>query len=78
MPYGSQPPKDKKKKVKIPNKERKRPPVKKGKLTDKQEKALAKHRKHHTLAHINKMTSLMKQGATFASAHKRAMSEVGK
>lgn len=78
MAYGSQPPKQKKPKVKIPNKERKKPMVKKGKLTDKQEKALAKHGKHHTLSHIRKMTMLMKQGMSFSASHKKAQAQVGK
>jgi len=78
MAYGSQPPKQKKPKVKIPNKERKKPMVKKGKLTDAQEKALKAHGKHHTLSHIRKMTMLMKQGMSFSASHKKAQAEVGK
>ena len=78
MPYGSTTSPKKPKKMKIPNKQKKKPRVKIGSLNDKSEKALAAHSKHHSRQHIIEMEKLMRQGVSFSAAHKKAMSAVGK
>ena len=36
------------------------------------------HAKHHTLKHMKSMAKALKKGATFTSAHNKAMRSVGK
>ena len=36
------------------------------------------HAKHHSLKHMRSMARSMKKGATFTSAHNKAMRSVGK
>ena len=47
-------------------------------LKPRQRKTMNRHAKHHTLKHMRAMARAMKKGATFASAHNRAMRSVGK
>tara|TARA_R100000734_G_C3266002_1_gene63302 strand:+ start:463 stop:645 length:183 start_codon:yes stop_codon:yes gene_type:complete len=47
-------------------------------LKPRQRKTMNRHAKHHTLKHMRSMARAMKKGATFASAHNRAMRSVGK
>jgi len=47
-------------------------------LTPRQQKTMRSHARHHTLKHMRSMARSMKRGATFASAHTRAMRSVGK
>ena len=49
-----------------------------GKLTQRQKDAMKRHSKHHTKAHMDNMTKLMKVGKTFMEAHKITMKKVGK
>tara|TARA_Y100001972_G_C7489128_1_gene248183 strand:- start:162 stop:356 length:195 start_codon:yes stop_codon:yes gene_type:complete len=49
-----------------------------GKLTQRQKDAMKRHSKHHTKAHMDNMTKLMKGGKTFMEAHKITMKKVGK
>ena len=36
------------------------------------------HARHHSLKHMRSMANAMKKGATFQSAHNKAMRSVGK
>ena len=47
-------------------------------LNKRQQKAMAKHSKHHTAKHIKSMVASMKKGKTFTQSHKIAMKKVGK
>ena len=47
-------------------------------LTKKQKDMLAKHKEHHSKKHMDLMKKLMKEGKSFAEAHKIALKEVGK
>ena len=47
-------------------------------LKPRQQRTMRNHAKHHTLKHMRSMARSMKRGATFASAHTRAMRSVGK
>ena len=47
-------------------------------LKPRQQKTMKAHARHHSLIHMRSMASSMKRGATFASAHTRAMRSVGK
>ena len=47
-------------------------------LTARQDAAMKRHSKHHTVKHMKEMTRLMKSGSTFTAAHKKAMKKVGK
>ena len=47
-------------------------------LTPRQQKTMRSHARHHTLKHIRSMARAMKKGATFQTAHTRAMRSVGK
>tara|TARA_Y100001934_G_C12236279_1_gene717929 strand:- start:857 stop:1039 length:183 start_codon:yes stop_codon:yes gene_type:complete len=47
-------------------------------LKSGQQKTMRKHARHHTLKHIRSMALAMKKGATFQTAHTRAMKSVGK
>jgi hypothetical protein len=48
------------------------------KITKRQQDALKRHAKHHTLKHMTEMKRLMRQGKTFTDSHKVAMKKVGK
>tara|TARA_Y100000114_G_C11494050_1_gene201202 strand:- start:226 stop:408 length:183 start_codon:yes stop_codon:yes gene_type:complete len=47
-------------------------------LTPRQRKTMNKHAKHHSLKHMRSMANAMRKGATFKTAHTRAMRSVGK
>ena len=47
-------------------------------LNKRQQGALKRHSKHHTVRHIRSMVTAMKNGATFGKSHKIAMKKVGK
>tara|TARA_R100001460_G_scaffold26146_1_gene52784 strand:- start:10935 stop:11117 length:183 start_codon:yes stop_codon:yes gene_type:complete len=47
-------------------------------LSPRQQKTMKSHARHHTLKHMRSMASAMKKGATFNSAHNKAMRSVGK
>ena len=47
-------------------------------LKPSQQKAMKKHARHHTLKHMRSMAREMKKGATYQTAHTRAMRKVGK
>ena len=47
-------------------------------LKPRQQKTMKAHARHHSLKHMRSMARAMKRGATFASAHTRAMRSVGK
>ena len=47
-------------------------------LNKRQQNALKRHSKHHTVKHIKSMVTAMKKGATFGKSHKMAMKKVGK
>ena len=47
-------------------------------LNKRQQGALKKHSKHHTVRHIKSMVTAMKNGATFGKSHTIAMKKVGK
>tara|TARA_Y100001937_G_scaffold128634_1_gene206353 strand:+ start:862 stop:1017 length:156 start_codon:yes stop_codon:yes gene_type:complete len=47
-------------------------------LAPNQKKAMNKHKVHHTKAHMDMMTKLMKQGHTFKQAHDKTMKKIGK
>ena len=42
-------------------------------LNKRQQGAMKRHAKHHTVKHIRDMVSAMKKGATFLKSHKMAM-----
>ena len=47
-------------------------------LSTRQKKTMRRHARHHSLKHMRSMALAMKKGATFQSAHRRAMRSVGK
>ena len=47
-------------------------------LTSRQRKTMNRHAKHHSLKHMRSMANSMRKGATFKTAHNRAMRSVGK
>ena len=47
-------------------------------LKPRQKKTMRSHAKHHTLKHMKSMAKALKNGATFTSAHNKAMRSVGK
>ena len=47
-------------------------------LKPRQKKAMRSHATHHTLKHMKSMAKALKKGATFTSAHNKAMRSVGK
>tara|TARA_R100000655_G_scaffold74265_2_gene112715 strand:- start:527 stop:709 length:183 start_codon:yes stop_codon:yes gene_type:complete len=47
-------------------------------LSPRQQKTMKSHARHHTLKHMRSMANAMKKGATFNSAHNKAMRSVGK
>ena len=47
-------------------------------MTDKDKERLKEHSVHHSKKHMEVMRKLMKQGKSFAQAHKMAMTSVGK
>ena len=57
---------------------RKRKPIKKKGLTQRQEASMKRHSKHHTAKHMKYMKNLMMKGSTFTAAHKKAQKAVGK
>tara|TARA_Y100001937_G_C6942060_1_gene250819 strand:+ start:235 stop:387 length:153 start_codon:yes stop_codon:yes gene_type:complete len=48
------------------------------KIGKRQQAALKAHSKHHTKKHMAFMRKLIKEGATFTSAHNKAMKKIGK
>ena len=47
-------------------------------LSPRQQKTMKSHARHHTLKHMRSMARALKNGATFQSAHVKAMRSVGK
>tara|TARA_R100000734_G_scaffold9668_2_gene7354 strand:+ start:1032 stop:1205 length:174 start_codon:yes stop_codon:yes gene_type:complete len=47
-------------------------------LNKRQQNALKRHAKHHTVKHIRMMVNAMKKGTTFGNSHKMAMKKVGR
>ena len=47
-------------------------------LNKRQQAAMKRHAKHHTVKHIRDMVSAMKKGATFGKSHKIAMKKTGR
>ena len=47
-------------------------------LKPRQKKTMNRHARHHSLKHMRSMANAMKKGATFQTAHIRAMRSVGK
>jgi len=47
-------------------------------LKPNQQKTMKKHARHHSLKHMRSMARSIKKGATFSSAHTKAMRSVGK
>ena len=47
-------------------------------LKPRQQKVMKSHARHHSLKHMRSMARAMKKGATFQTAHTRAMRSVGK
>jgi len=47
-------------------------------LTPRQRKTMNSHARHHSLKHMRSMANAMRKGATFKTAHTRAMRSVGK
>ena len=47
-------------------------------LKPRQRKTMNRHARHHSLKHMRSMALAMKKGATFQTAHIRAMRSVGK
>jgi len=47
-------------------------------LKPRQQKTMKAHARHHSLKHMRSMAKAMKNGATFSSAHTKAMRSVGK
>ena len=47
-------------------------------LKPRQQKTMKSHARHHSLKHMRSMARAMKKGATFSSAHTKAMRSVGK
>tara|TARA_R100000664_G_C2741123_1_gene129583 strand:+ start:75 stop:269 length:195 start_codon:yes stop_codon:yes gene_type:complete len=46
-------------------------------LNKRQQDAMARHSKHHTIKHLKVMVGAMNKGATFGESHKLAMKKVG-
>ena len=44
----------------------------------RQQKTMKAHARHHSLKHMRSMARALKKGATFQTAHNRAMRSVGK
>ena len=49
-----------------------------GRLTKRQQTAMARHARHHTRKHLRSMVTSMRKGKTFTQSHKIAMKKVGK
>jgi len=47
-------------------------------LKPRQQKTMRSHARHHSLKHMRSMANSLKKGATFSSAHTKAMRSVGK
>ena len=52
--------------------------MKYAKLTERQNKTMEKHKKHHSKKHMMAMAKMMVKGTSFSAAHKKAMKEIGK
>ena len=52
--------------------------MKYAKLTERQNKTMEKHKKHHSKKHMVSMAKAMAKGTSFTNAHKKAMKSVGK
>ncbi len=79
--YKNKPVKKKKPAKKKPTKRKspaKKKVVKLKKLTKAQKSKLSKHQGHHSAKHNTMMRKLMKEGKSFAAAHRAAKKAVGK
>ena len=47
-------------------------------LKPRQQKTMKAHAKHHSLKHMRSMALSLKKGATFQTAHNKAIKSVGK
>ena len=47
-------------------------------LTGRQQQAMKKHGKHHTVKHLKDMKKRMSKGASFTKAHKQSQKAVGR
>ena len=47
-------------------------------LKPRQQKTMKSHARHHSLKHMRSMANAMKKGASFQSAHNKAMKKVGR
>ena len=47
-------------------------------LNKRQQGAMKRHAKHHTVKHIRVMVAAMKKGVTFGKSHKIAMKKTGR
>ncbi|BAQ91061.1 hypothetical protein [uncultured Mediterranean phage uvMED] len=47
-------------------------------LKPRQQKTMKAHARHHSLKHMRSMARELKKGATFQTAHTKAMRSVGK
>ena len=47
-------------------------------LTKAQKQRMAKHKVHHSKAHLKSMAASMRKGKTFTQAHNEAMKKIGK
>ena len=52
--------------------------MKYAKLTERQNKTMDKHKKHHSKKHMVAMAKMMAKGKSFTAAHKKAMKDVVK
>jgi len=46
-------------------------------IDKKEKKTLSKHKKHHTVKHMNIMKNKMKKGMSFTKAHNKAQKKAG-
>ena len=47
-------------------------------FSPRKRKTMNRHARHHSLKHMRSMANSLKKGATFSSAHTKAMRSVGK
>ena len=47
-------------------------------LNMRQQNAMKRHAKHHTVKHLRSMVASMKKGKTISQSHKIAMKKIGK
>ena len=52
--------------------------MRRGQLTIRQKKALARHAEHYTSKHMASMKKAMRKGSSFGNAHSKAMKKVGR